>query len=76
VADHLVHEGIFRRHVGHREGPSTTRRDELQRAADRGQHTQRQHVHLEQPERVEIVLVPLDHRPLGHGRVLDRHQLR
>ena len=46
-----------------------------QRLADRGQHAEREHVDLEQAERLEIVLVPLDHRPVRHGGVLDRHEL-
>ena len=44
-------------------------------AAQRRQHAERQHVHLEQAEVVEIVLVPLDDRAILHGGVLDRHQL-
>ena len=32
-------------------------------------------VDLEQPERFEVVLVPLDDGALGHRRVLDRHQM-
>ena len=31
------------------------------------------HVDLEQAQRVEVVLVPLDDRAVGHRRVLDRH---
>ncbi len=32
-------------------------------------------VDLEEPEHVEVVLVPLDDRPAGHGRVGDRDQV-
>ncbi len=34
---------------------------------------ERQAVDLEQAQRVEVVLVPLDDRAIGHRRVLDRH---
>jgi hypothetical protein len=50
--------------------------DELQRAPDGAQHAQRQHVHLEQAQGIEVVLVPLDDGAVGHGRVLHRHQAR
>ena len=49
--------------------------DEIEAAPDGRQHPETQHVHLEQPERVEIVLVPLDDGAVLHRRVLDRHQL-
>ncbi|MNK76855.1 hypothetical protein D3C87_964330 [compost metagenome] len=39
-----------------------------------GEHAQRQAVHLHQPGGVQVVLVPLDHGAVGHGRVLHRHQ--
>ena len=48
---------------------------ELERAADHRQHAEREHVDLQQPQRVEIVLVPLDHAALGHRGVLDRDEL-
>ena len=45
------------------------------RAAYRREHARAQHVDLEQAQRVEIVLVPLDDRAVGHRRILDGHQL-
>ena len=60
----------------HRERGTAIAVDEIERAADRRQHAEREHVHLEQPQRIEVVLVPLDHAALRHRRVLDRHQLR
>jgi hypothetical protein len=41
---------------------------------DRREHAEGQDVDLQQPERVEIVLVPLDHRALRHRGVFHRHQ--
>jgi hypothetical protein len=46
----------------------------IQHAADRRQHAQRQDVDLHQAQRVEVVLVPLDHAALRHRRVFHRHQ--
>ncbi len=43
--------------------------------AQRRQHAERQHVDLEKAERVEIILVPLDHRAVVHRRVHDRRDL-
>ena len=48
---------------------------ELEALAQAGQHAQAEHVHFEDAEGVEVVLVPLDDRALRHGGVLDRHQL-
>ena len=50
--------------------------DEVERAAQRGEHAQSEHVDLQQAERFEIVLVPLDHAAILHCRGLDRHHAR
>ena len=47
-----------------------------QRTADGAEHAQRQDVDLDQPQRVEVVLVPLDHGALVHRGVFHRHQAR
>ena len=59
-----------------RERPPVEALHEIERAADAGEHAERQHVDLEQAQRVEVVLVPLDHGAIGHRGVLDRHQAR
>ena len=46
-----------------------------QALADAGQHAQRQAIDLEQAQRVQVVLVPLDDGALGHRRVFHRHQM-
>ena len=48
-------------------------RHQVEAAPDRRQHAEREAVDLEQAQRVEVVLVPLDDGALGHRRVLDRH---
>ena len=76
VLDHGVDRGVFRGHVAHRKRCAPLLADQGQRALDRREHAQREHVHFEQAERIEIVLVPLDHAALDHGGIFDRHQAR
>ena len=40
-----------------------------------GQHAERQHVDLHEPEDIDVILVPLDHLAVDHGGRLDRHEL-
>ena len=46
----------------------------MKRPAHRAQHAEAEHIHFQQPQRIEIVLVPLDHRAIGHRGVLDGHE--
>ena len=48
--------------------------DQLQRLSNGGEHAQGQHIHLHQPQALEIVLVPLDDGAIGHGGIFHRHQ--
>ena len=43
--------------------------------ADAAEHTERQHIHLQQAERVEIVLVPFNDGAPLHRRRADRTQM-
>ena len=43
--------------------------------AQAGQHAEAEHVYFQDAQGLEVVLVPLDHRAVFHGGVLDRHQL-
>ena len=76
VAQHLVGIRILGRNFVHPERSTVLFADHVQRAADRRQHTQRQDIDLHQAQRIEIVLVPLDHAALRHRGILDRHQAR
>ena len=49
--------------------------DQLEAAADGGQHAQRQHIDLHELQLVDVVLVPFDEGAVLHGRVADRHGL-
>ena len=74
AAEHGIHRLVFGRDVGHGERPAALARHAVERTADRCEHAQRQHIDLHQSERVDVVLVPLDHAASRHARVLDRHQ--
>ena len=70
AAEHPIHIRVFARHIGKFHNP-----DQIERAADAGEHAERQHIHLHDAERVDVVLVPLDEGAVLHRRVADRHRL-
>ncbi|ESS36583.1 titin [Burkholderia cenocepacia KC-01] len=81
TADHVVGCLVILRNVFQREWLAVLRwpaprSAQVERAMQCRQHAEREHVDLHQPERFEIVLVPLDHAPPVHRRVLDRHEPR
>ena len=41
--------------------------------ADAGQHTQGQHIDLQDAEFINVILVPFDETAIGHGGISDRH---
>ena len=49
--------------------------DQLEALADAGEHAEAEHIDLQQPERVDIVLVPFDEGAVLHGGVADGHDL-
>ena len=75
-ADHGVDGRVFRRNIFDAHCAVFKRVEHIQRTADRGQHAERQHIHFQQPEGIQIIFVPLDHGALWHGGVFNRHQLR
>ncbi len=75
AAQHRVDRGVLGRQRRHRERPAVVALDQREGLADAGQHAERQHVDLEDAERIEIVLVPLDEGALGHRGVEHRHDL-
>ena len=48
-------------------------RQKVEGLGEAGQHAERQNVDLQDPQRVEIILVPFHHGAAFHGRVHDRH---
>ncbi len=75
LADHVVNPLISLWHIGQRECAPMMLFHQLETFADCRQHAERQAIDFEDAELVEIVLVPLDHRPPCHGGVFDRHEL-
>ena len=73
--DHSVHARILGGQLPERVMCAAVVVDEREGTLERRQHPQRQQIHFQQPQIVEVVLVPLHHGALWHGRVLDGHQL-
>ena len=74
AADHGVHVLIPFGNVGQRKFPAVVPADQIERPPDGREHPQRQAIDLQNAQLVEVVLVPLDDGPIGHGGVFDRHQ--
>ena len=72
---HFVDLLSFARDGRQRQRLAAPCRHQGEAATQRRQHAEREHVDLHQADRVEVVLVPLDHGAIGHGGVLHRHQL-
>ena len=49
-------------------------RQQVEGASHAAEHAEPQHVDLHELQRVDVVLVPFDHLPVGHRGRLDRHQ--
>ncbi len=74
AADHIVGRGVFGRNRGQRPVDSVMLGDQIEGLVNGRQHAEGEAIHLENAERVEIVLVPLDDGAVGHGGVLDGHR--
>ena len=70
--DHRVDAGLLGRQRRERQPLAVMLVEQREALGERGQHAERQHVDLEQAERVEIVLVPFDGGAVVHRRVHDR----
>ena len=73
--DHPVDPRVLRGHVPQGVADAVVRLQQLEGAPDAGEHAETQHIHLDEPQRLEIILVPLDHRAVLHGGVLDGNDL-
>ena len=51
------------------------RSQEPEGAADAAEHAKRQHIDLQQPKRIQIILVPFDDRAPLHRRRADRAEM-
>ena len=73
--NHVVNPRVVLRDIGQRTSPSPMLLNHVKTFSDRRQHSQTQTIDFEQTKLFQVVLVPLDHRPIVHRSVLDRHQL-
>ena len=74
AAKHVVGGGIAFGNLVHFQASAGTLADDGKHAPDGGEHAEGEDIDLEQAERIEVVLVPLDDGALGHGGVFDRHE--
>ena len=70
--DHRIDLGLLGRDGRQRQALAVMLVQKIEALAQRRQHAEREHVDLEEAERVEIVLVPFDRRALLHRRVHHR----
>ena len=74
-AQHVIHRRVFLWHGLQRQAGATLMRDHIKAFADAGQHPQRQNIHLQEAQRINIVLVPFNHRAAFHRGVFNRAHL-
>ncbi len=75
VVDDRVLGGDARQAIDGASRPRARDRARCERLADGREHAEAEHVDLEEAERVEVVLVPRDHRAARHRRRLDRRDV-
>ena len=75
AADHVVHARVSGRDTGQRQCAAGVPLDQVKTSVNGREHAQRQAIDLQHSQRIEVVLVPLDHGPVRHGGIFDRHQL-
>ena len=75
LAQHVVNRRVLARDFGEGQAAAMVLAQQVEALPDAGQHPQRQDIDLEDPQRVDVVLVPFDERAVGHRSVADRHGL-
>ena len=73
---HVIGRRVLRRHRSQIVIHAVMRPHQVKPLGDAGQHAQGKHIHLEDAQRVDVILVPLDKRPLRHRAIADGHDLR
>ena len=71
---HAIDGRILGRQRGDRQIAPVIRAQQIEAFLQARQHAQRQHVHFEYAQRIEVVLVPFDDGAIHHRGILDRHQ--
>jgi len=72
LAEHFVGFRFFLRQVFKRVLRAVVLRDQIEAFANAGQHSKAKNIDLQDAERVDIILVPLDHRAVFHSGIFDR----
>ena len=75
LAQHVVNLGVLARDARQCQVFAVMCAQQIEAFADAGQHAERQHIDLEDAERVDIILVPLDKAAFWHRAVANRHSL-
>ena len=75
LAQHRVGLRVLARHGGELQRALVVIFQQVEALLDAGEHPQRQHVDLQDAQRLDIVLVPLDETAIGHGAIADRYGL-
>ena len=73
--DHVIYRRIVRRQASQVDRYATGASDGVDGIAQQRQHPEAQEVELDETRKIEVVLVPLDHRTVCHGSPLHRHDL-
>ncbi len=76
LAEHIVNRRVLLGHAGQVEAFAVMRRDQVESLADAGEHAQGQHIHFEDAQLVNIVLVPFNKTAIRHRRITNRHRMR
>ena len=74
MLNHLVGGQVILSNILHDDWLASPIADEIQSFAYRRQHAQREHIDLQQSQRIEIILIPLNHGAVRHGCVFNRYQ--
>ena len=75
LAEHVIDRRILLWHAGKIVADAVMGIDQVEGLFHTGEHAERQHIHLQDAELVDIVLVPFDEAAVGHGAVADGHGL-
>jgi hypothetical protein len=75
LPDHRIGARVFGRDRGEIELHALMLFEQVETALHTGEHAERQHVDLHHVQRIDIILVPLDHLAVLHRGGFDRHQI-
>ena len=74
-AQHVIGRRIVRRNGCQIEAQALMSLKEVEGLANAGQHAEGQHIDLQDPESIYVVLVPFDEGTIGHGRITNWYGL-